>query len=171
MIVFFSTIAATGTYAETLQTEIPMRASAASTYYVDGHLNEFFAVSFMVDTGSSYTVINQKALAALEQRGGTTYMRDLTGIMADGSRRTVPIYRLDGMRIGEGCFLPDIEVAIFPGATRNILGISALRLAAPFIFSVDPPSLALSNCGTIPLRETDTENVNREAESKPEQAA
>jgi hypothetical protein len=35
---------------------------------------------------------------------------------------------------------------VFPARTRQILGLSALNKAAPFTFSVDPPSLVLSNC-------------------------
>jgi hypothetical protein len=39
-----------------------------------------------------------------------------------------------------------VEAAVFPGKTRQILGLSALKKAAPFIFSMDPPNLVLSNC-------------------------
>ena len=35
---------------------------------------------------------------------------------------------------------------MFPGKTRQILGLSALRQAAPFIFSMNPPKLVLCNC-------------------------
>ena len=50
------------------------------------------------------------------------------------------------MNIGGQCPLEDIEVAVFPGNTRQILGLSTLRQASPFIFSMDPPQLVLSNC-------------------------
>jgi len=67
--------------------------------------------------------------------------------MADGSQLTVPIYRIGGVVIGAECWLSDVEAAVFPGSTRFILGLSGLRQAAPFIFSLDPPQLVLSNCG------------------------
>jgi len=39
-----------------------------------------------------------------------------------------------------------VEAVVFPGKTRQILGLSALRQAAPLIFSLNPPKLVLSNC-------------------------
>jgi hypothetical protein len=41
--------------------------------------------------------------------------------------------------------LRDVETAVFD-TKRQILGLSVLNRAAPFIFSVDPPELVLSNC-------------------------
>ena len=38
---------------------------------------------------------------------------------------------------------------MFPGKTRQILGLSALRQAAPFIFSLNPPELVLSKIAPI----------------------
>jgi hypothetical protein len=58
----------------------------------------------------------------------------------------LPIYSIQSINIGGQCSLQDIEVAVFPGNTRQILGLSTLRQASPFIFSMDPPQLILSNC-------------------------
>lgn len=140
-------LAATGSpEAAQFDQQIPMRVTKASTFYVGGYLNGFGAVDMMVDTGSSYTTINQAALAVLQENGAVTYVKDLTGIMADGARKVVPIYRISNMTIGDGCVLHDVEAAVFPGNTRYILGLSALKLAAPFVFSMEPPTLVLSNC-------------------------
>jgi predicted aspartyl protease len=126
--------------------QIPMRASKAATFYVGGYLDGYGAVDMMVDTGSSYTTINEAALAVLRENGAVTYVKELTGIMADGTRKVVPIYRIASMSIGKGCLLHNVEAAVFSGHTRNILGLSALKLAAPFAFSLEPPTLLLSNC-------------------------
>ena len=126
--------------------KIPMRATKAATFYVGGYLDGYGAVDMMVDTGSSYTTINEAALGVLRENGAVTYVKDLTGIMADGSRKVVPIYRISSMSIGKGCLLHNVEAAVFPGHTRYILGLSALKLAAPFAFSIEPPTLMLSNC-------------------------
>ena len=66
--------------------------------------------------------------------------------MADSSRFTAKIYRLRSLTLGSGCVIRDVEVAVFPNATRPILGLSALQKLTPFIFSINPPVLALSNC-------------------------
>jgi predicted aspartyl protease len=126
--------------------QIPMRVTKASTFYVDGYVNGLGTVNMLVDTGSSYTTINEEALATLQQKGAVTYVRDLTGIMADGTHKVVPIYRIASMSIGGGCSLHNVEAAVFPGHTRYILGLSALKMAAPFAFTLQPPTLVLSNC-------------------------
>ena len=131
--------------------QIPMRATKAATFYVGGYLDGYGAVDMMVDTGSSYTTINEAALGILRENDAVTYVKELTGIMADGTRKVVPIYRIASMSIGDGCLLHNVEAAVFPGHTRNILGLSALKLAAPFAFSLEPPTLMLSNCASSVL--------------------
>ena len=141
-------IAAVGeTQAAQFDQQIPMRTTRAATFYVGGYLDGFGAVDMMVDTGSSYTTINEAALKVLRENGAAAYVKDLTGIMADGTRKVVPIYRLSSMSIGKDCLLHNVEAAVFPGDTRYILGLSALKLASPFAFSLEPPTLTLSNCG------------------------
>ena len=69
--------------------------------------------------------------------------------MADGSRRLVSVYRITGMNVGGDCYIPNIEVAVFPAGSREILGLSALSKVSPFMFSMNPPRLLLSNCDTV----------------------
>jgi predicted aspartyl protease len=125
---------------------VPMHRKSAQTYYVAGRIAHLETTEFMVDTGSSYTTINQGTLDQLIASESATYLRDLTGVLANGDELLVPIYQVASMEVGKGCRLNDIEVAVFPGSTRQILGLSTLRKASPFLFSVDPPQLHLSNC-------------------------
>src|ERR1051325_11645044 len=66
--------------------------------------------------------------------------------MADGSRLKGNVYRIAGITLGGQCSIRDVEAAVFPGQTRPILRLSALHKVSPFIFSTDPPGLALSHC-------------------------
>jgi len=66
--------------------------------------------------------------------------------MADGSMRVVPVYRIGSISIGGVCRIDDVEAAVFPGAYRGLLGLSALRKAAPLMFSIEPPLLQMTNC-------------------------
>jgi len=127
---------------------IPMEDKGVSTYYVQGHIQGFGAAEFMVDTGSGYTTINEETLAVLEAGGNAHYVKDLVGVMADGSRSRLPVYRIASITIGDECAVHNVEAAIFPGRTRQMLGLSALRKVSPFVFALDPPSLMLSNCGS-----------------------
>lgn len=132
--------------ADDFGTSIPMRAGNATTYYVKAVAGDLEAMDFMVDTGSGYTTINEETLGELQRNEQAEYLRELRGILANGTELVVPVYRLTHFNIGGGCRLSNIEAAVFPGKTRQILGLSALKQAGPFIFSFDPPNLILSNC-------------------------
>jgi predicted aspartyl protease len=127
-------------------TTVPMYERGAVTFYVSGQIDGYGKTEFMVDTGSAYVTINEKTLGVLKEQGRADYVKQLSGIMADGSRLIVPVYRISGITIGGHCQLRDVEAAVFSGATRNILGLSALKKTAPFTVSMEPPTLALSNC-------------------------
>ncbi len=130
-----------------LNTSVPLHKKGSTTYYVSGEIKGLGPLDFLIDTGSSYTTINEKALNVLQNNGAARFLKKLTGVMADGSRKTVALYRVLSINIGGNCRLNDVEVAVFPGTTRNILGISALNKLAPFTISLTPPSLMLSHCG------------------------
>jgi len=138
--------ASMGISAGDFDTSIPMRGKGASTYYVPAHLAGVGPTEFMVDTGSGYVAISQDALDTLLRQRRARYVKNLMGVLANGNEMIVPVYLLDELTIGNRCKLKDVEAAIFPGKDRFILGLSALQKAAPFIFSLDPPMLALSNC-------------------------
>lgn len=132
--------------AQGLYVSVPMHLKSAKTYYVKGQIAGTDPEEFMVDTGSSYTTINERTLGKLQAEGNSQYLRDLVAIMANGNELVVPIYRISNIEIGGVCILDDVEVAVFPAKTRQILGLSALSKASPFQFSVNPPELRLSNC-------------------------
>lgn len=126
---------------------VDMRAHTAGTFYVAGAITGYGELEFLVDTGSSFPVIGQDMIEVLQAAGEAEFVRDLRGVMADGSRREVPVYRLSELRLGEACWLREVEVAVFPAGARPILGMSTLARLAPFTFSADPPQLGLSRCG------------------------
>lgn len=129
---------------------IPMHDNGASTYYVEVDIEGVGSRDFLVDTGAGYMTINEHTLAVLKGKKLATYVKDLEGVLADGTRLIVPVYRVTRINIGDVCQLRDVEVAVFPGATRGLLGLSALRRTAPFMFSMEPPALHLSNCAAGP---------------------
>lgn len=134
-------------WADPLQT-IPMNQKQLATYYIEANMHGSGAVEFMVDTGAGYTTINENTLALLKQAGNADYIGELTGVMADGSEHRLPVYRIKHLVLGKHCVLSNVEAAVFPRNTRMLLGLSALRKASPFVFSTNPPSLSLSNCGS-----------------------
>lgn len=127
-------------------TRVDMMNMGASTFYVKGEILGLGKVNLMVDTGSGYSTINEHTLKVLKKNGAARYVKDLIGILANGEKMRVEIYLLSAINIGGSCWLRNIEAAVFPGNTRQILGLSALRKTSPFLFSMEPPELKLSNC-------------------------
>ena len=128
---------------------IPMNQKQLATYYIEASMRGSGNVEFMVDTGAGYTTINEVTLQQLLQADNAVYVGELTGVMADGTQLRLPVYSIKRLVLGAGCVLTNIEAAVFPDKTRMLLGLSALRKAAPFTFSTNPPSLGLSNCGAV----------------------
>jgi predicted aspartyl protease len=127
-------------------TAVTLQRHTAGTFYVDGAIRGYGELRMLVDTGSSYLVIGQAILDRLRASGAATYSRDLEGVMADGSVRVIPVYRVGALRLGADCWVHDVEAAIFPGSTRPILGMNILAQLAPFTSSAEPPSLGVQRC-------------------------
>jgi len=141
--------AASATDSTEFNTTVPMQDKGAATFYVPGKISGVGDVELMVDTGSGYMTINEVALKKLKASGKARYVKELRGILANGNEMIVPVYALEAINIGGNCRLQNVEAAVFPGKTRFILGLSALQKAAPFIFSMNPANLVLSNCTAV----------------------
>lgn len=139
-------LAGMSSWAEEFDHDVPMHRKHLATYYVQGEISGFGAVELMVDTGAGYMTINQQILSTLQASGQAEYVKDLTGVLADGSRIGISVYRIEEITVGEQCVLKNVEAALFPTQARMLLGLSALQKAAPFVFSTDPPRLLLSKC-------------------------
>ena len=127
-------------------TTVPMSKKGTATYYVPVEFDGTASNDLMVDTGSDYVTINEATLDMLKERGKVDYVKQVGGIMADGTDVIVPIYRIASLNIGCCCIVQDVEAAVFKGTQRQILGLSALKKVAPFALSVDPAHLILSDC-------------------------
>jgi hypothetical protein len=147
-------------WAEQFIFDVPMYSKGASTYYIAGKIGDMPETEFMVDTGSSYMTINEATLSELQVSGSPRYLRDLKGILANGDELSVPVYKITNVRIGTECLLEEVDVAVFPGKTRQILGLSALSKTAPFIITTHPPQLQMSNCH---LAKSETDNQTKQA--------
>lgn len=142
---FGLTLVSTSVLGGDLDVTIPMHDKGMATYYVHAQIADLESSEFMVDTGSGYLTINEQTLNALQERKQAQYLKELRAILANGTELVIPVYIINQLRIGT-CTLYNVEAAVFPARTRQLLGLSALNKAAPFTFSIDPPELVLSNC-------------------------
>ncbi|MDD2769458.1 MAG: retropepsin-like aspartic protease [Methylococcus sp.] len=124
---------------------VPLQQTELGTYYLSARLGDLNGEDFLVDTGSAYTVISEKTFSALEQKQQIKHLKDIEGIMADGSTRKVPLYIVTSLDIGGKCTVQDVIVAVIPGSARPILGMSALSKVAPFVFSLTPATLTVKD--------------------------
>ncbi|WP_347985937.1 retropepsin-like aspartic protease [Methylomonas sp. AM2-LC] len=125
---------------------IAMHVSEAGTFYIPIHIKGMQQMDFLVDTGSSYTIINENTLAILKANGQAKYTNQIKGVTADGSVKVVALYTIQSIDIGNNCVLKNVDAAVFPGENRQILGLSALSKVSSVVFSMSPPSLQLSDC-------------------------
>lgn len=153
--------------AQEFNQRVPIMNKGASTFYIDSHIEGFGNAQLLVDTGSGYVTINEETFSVLYNAGHATYIKQLRSIMADGSQKIVPLYRISSINLGGECLIRDVEVAVFPKNTRQILGLSALRKVAPFVFSMDEPAnLLLSHCSNSDVPEVSLD----ESKKKPAQS-
>lgn len=142
------TLISTSVLAGEFDVTVPMHDKGLATWYVHAQVADLGMSEFMVDTGSGYLTINEQTLFALQERQQAQYVKQLRAVLANGSELIIPVYAINQLRIGN-CTIRNVEAAVFPARTRQILGLSALNKAAPFTFSIDPPELMLSNCAQV----------------------
>lgn len=118
----------------------------SGNYYVHGSFGPGAETDLLVDTGSGYVALTRSTFSRIKDLPGVTYLREIAGSMANGKTLNVPVYRVASLKVGASCVLTDVEVAVMPGGTRDILGLSALRKAEPFAMQLEPPVLYLSSC-------------------------
>lgn len=124
---------------------LPMTTLASGNLALHAQLGAELETDLLFDTGSGYVSLSRASFAAIKQLPGTQFARHINGKLANGTSLTVPIYRVSELRLSGECVLKDIEVAVFPHADRDILGINALRQLQPFTVEMEPPAL-VANC-------------------------
>lgn len=126
--------------------KIAMSQANSGNFYVKGRLGNEQSIDFLVDTGSGLVVLSERVFKSMAVMAGSKPVSRKAARMADGRTKAINVYSVDQLVLGENCRIGPLEVAVIPGATRNILGLSALNKAAPFAIYTTPPALVLSGC-------------------------
>ena len=130
--------------------EVPLNGSGAGSLTVMAQVGEQES-EFLVDTGASMVTIEKALFDKLRKEGEVVKVRSVAARMANGRVQALDVYLIDKFVIGTQCNLGPIEVAVVPRGGRNLLGMNALNHAAPFGFSIEPPTLGLSRCDSETL--------------------
>lgn len=134
--------------ASEIQETLPLVEHGTSTYYTLATIEGIAECPFVVDTGAGYTTINEVMLKDLQKQDLVEYKRSITGVMADGSKKIVKIYLVKKMVLGRKCSFLDVEVAVLPGNSRAILGMSLLKRTTSFTINPRSASLSVACNGT-----------------------
>ena len=126
-------------------TNVPMKRKGTATYYITAEVAGHH-VDLLVDTGAGYSTLNKQLIKKLKRSGYAHKIGAIEAVLANGSVCELPVYRIRSINLGGNCILKDIEIAETPANSRSLLGLTALRKAAPFTFSLSPDELKLSNC-------------------------
>ena len=138
----FTVITANQSAAKDIQETVPLVEHGTSTYYTLATVEGTAECPFMVDTGAGYTTISESMLKDLQKQNLVEYKRSITAVMANGSESIVKVYLVKKMTLGKKCSFLDVEVAVLPGQSRTILGMSLLKRANSF--TINPGSASLS---------------------------
>lgn len=135
-------------------TEIQLVEKDTDVFYLQAKLGDSAASEFLFDTGSGYLAINEEVLSRLKSDGQAEYLRSIRARLASGAVSAVAVYSIASLDLGGGCVLHDVEAAILPGSTRNILGMNVLKMVDSFSVSFEPAKLVLSGCSQQPVSNT-----------------
>lgn len=137
---------AAGTSAAETGVAVPMERAPSGNYYVHGVVEAGVEADFLVDTGSGLVTFSRSLFRSVPGSRDLRSVRRVAARLADGRTHVVDVYELPHLRLGDGCDLGPVEVAVLAGEGANILGMSALGHAAPFSFHTEPPALVLGHC-------------------------
>ena len=144
-VLVFAAVVCASAAAMGAEQRLPMTTLASGNLALHAYLGSALETDLLFDTGSGYVSLSKASFEHVETQPGTTFERHIRGKLANGAALSVPIYKVRELRLSGECVLRDIEVAVFPHADRDILGINALRQLQPFTVEMEPPAL-VANC-------------------------
>ena len=134
------------TSAQAVDVNVPIDKSQSGSLYVEAVINSNIRSQFLVDTGAGMIILNRELFEQVSESGKVEKTGKIAARLANGKYETMNLYKLQSFSIGENCNLGEMEVAVMKHAGRNILGLSALSIAAPFAVHIKPLELVLSGC-------------------------
>lgn len=134
----------TGVCAENIN--LAMHQEESGNFYVHATVDGNVETDLLLDTGSGYVSLSKATFDKVSATASPRFSRHIFGRMANGKIEKVSLYFLDELKLADNCVLREIEVAVFPKADRDILGLNALSRLQPFTMQLTPARLTSNNC-------------------------
>lgn len=145
-LLLFSLLMIIHTSAYTYDVAVPIDKSQSGSLYVEAVINSNIRSQFLVDTGAGMITLNRDLFEQISQSGNVKKTGKIEARLANGKYEKMNLYKIQSFSIGEDCNLGEMEVAVMKHKGRNILGLNALTIAAPFSVHTRPLKLVLSGC-------------------------
>ena len=127
-------------------------SSDGGTLYLQSSVHYQKQARYLIDTGSSLTVLNRETFEALKAKQSVKESGVIIAKLANGSKQKVKLYTIPLLSLSDECHFENVSVAVMKNQ-HNILGMEVLSRAAPFGIQMSPPQITLSQCdvSTIPV--------------------
>jgi predicted aspartyl protease len=96
-------------------------------------------VEMILDTGAAMVLLPEWVVGKIK---GLKYEEEQIAILANGQELTYSEYTLETLIVGT-CVIHNVTVAIFPGNSRGLLGISALAKVSPVTLNFSTNKLSV----------------------------
>lgn len=127
---------------------LAMHQSNSGSFYVHAEIDTGIETDLLLDTGSGYVSLSKQTFDRIAKSGKPKFSRHIYGTMANGKVEKIPLYFVRELKLADNCVLKEIEVAVFPKADRDILGLNALSKLQPFTIELTPASLTSDSCSS-----------------------
>ncbi len=130
--------------ATTLRSQVALEQHSGGTFYLPVTVNGVSG-QFLLDTGAGMVTVSEALFSTIKKSTNVRHVKTMAARLANNRTQKIEIFEVDSLAVG-GCELGSVEIAVMRGGGRNLLGLSALNIAAPFTINTAPPNLELSGC-------------------------
>ncbi|NDW22659.1 retroviral-like aspartic protease family protein [Alteromonas hispanica] len=136
-----------------------LTSSGGGTLYLQSSDEEQRVFNYLIDTGSSLTILNKATFKAFKSEQSVKQEGVVIAKLANGRKQKVKLYTIPLLTLSADCHFENVKVAVMDNQ-HNILGMEVLSRAAPFGIQMSPPTLTLNQCDDELMPELVAKNTN-----------
>ena len=126
--------------------KIELHPLSSGTYTIAIKFASEVEAEFLLDTGASMVMMNEKLFKAITKHQKTISTGKVAANMASGRIKSIPTYQIPSLILDNGCDVGPLEVAVIRGARRNLIGLNALVKLGRITLDLQDAKLIADNC-------------------------
>lgn len=131
--------------------DISLHPVSSGTYTLAIQFAPSVNAEFLLDTGASMVMMNEKLFRLITKHQETTSTGKVAANMASGRIKSIPTYLIPSLVLENGCDVGPLEVAVIRGANRNLIGLNALSKLGVITLDLQATKLITADCPLNPL--------------------